>query len=139
MAQTYTEAYLRNILKNARTIAVVGASDNPQRASYDVAQFLVDKGYDVIPVNPNLAGKEVHGRTAVASLRDIGRPIDIVDIFRRPEHVPPVVDEAIEVGARAVWMQIGVVHDEAARKAQAAGLDVVMNRCLKIELSVLNL
>ncbi|MFP3944461.1 MAG: CoA-binding protein [Alphaproteobacteria bacterium] len=138
MDQNYTETYLKHILKNASTVAVVGASDNPQRASYDVMKFLISQGYEVIPVNPRLAGKAVHGQTAVASLRDITRPVDIVDIFRRPEHVPEVVDEAIEIGAKAIWMQLGVVHEEAARKAQAAGLDVVMDRCMKIELSCLN-
>lgn len=139
MDQNYTDTFLRSILKNARTVAVVGASDNPQRASYDVMEFLVSKGYEVIPVSPRLAGRAVHGQTAVASLRDIGRPVDIVDIFRRPEHVPEIVDEAIEIGAKAIWMQLGVIHEEAARKAQTAGLDVVMDRCMKIELSCLNM
>jgi predicted CoA-binding protein len=138
MSRTYTEAFLKSVLKHAGLIAIVGASDNPMRASHDVMKFLLDKGYDVVPVNPNLAGKTLHGQKAVATLRDIGRPVGIVDIFRRPEFVPEVVDEAIETGAKAVWMQIGVVHEDAARKAQAAGLDVVMDRCIKIELSCMN-
>lgn len=138
MKQDYSETFLKGILTNAKTIAVVGASDDPQRYSYEVTEFLIARGYDVIPVNPKLAGGDVHGRPAVASLREIDRPIDIVDIFRHPDHVPEVVDEAIEVGAKVIWMQLGVSHQEAAAKAKDAGLDVVMDRCIKIELSCMS-
>jgi len=138
MKQNYTENFLKSVLGKAGTIAVVGASNKPERASFDVTKFLIDRGYDVVLVNPTIAGKEVHGKTVFASLRDIGRPVDIVDIFRNPDFVQPIVDDAIEIGARAIWMQLGVANEEACRKAQAAGLDVVMDRCIKIELSCLN-
>lgn len=122
---------MKTMLSTARTIAVVGLSDKPDRASFGVAHYMQRAGYKIIPVNPTV--KEVLGVPAVASLHDISEPIDIVDIFRRSEDVGPVVDEAIEVGAKAVWMQLGIVNDEAANKARAAGLAVVMDKCLKIE------
>jgi uncharacterized protein len=127
---------MKEMLTTARTIAVVGLSDKPDRASYGVAAYLQRAGYKIIPVNPVLKGP-VLGEQPVASLRDIKEPIDIVDIFRRSEDVPPVVEEAIAVGARAVWFQLGIVNDEAAAAAQAAGLDVVQDKCLKVEHAVL--
>jgi predicted CoA-binding protein len=129
---------MKEMLTNARTIAVVGLSDNPDRASYGVAAYLQRAGYRIIPVNPVLKGP-VLGEQPVASLRDIKEPIDIVDIFRRSEDVPPVVEEAIAVGARAVWLQLGIVNDEAAAAAQAAGLDVVQDKCIKVEHAVLGI
>jgi hypothetical protein len=119
-------------LSRARTIAVVGMSDRHERASYAVAQFLQRHGYRVIPVNPNLHGP-VLGERSYASLRQVEERVDIVDIFRRSEFVPPVVEDAITIGASVVWMQVGVVHQEAARRARSAGLKVVMDRCIAVE------
>lgn len=131
----YSDDDLKRILTRTRTIAVVGVSMNPVRPSYYVARYLGLKGYTVIPVNPGHAGKTLFGRTVVASLSDITAPIHMVDIFRRSESVPPIVDEALErfPDLETVWMQIGVEHAEAASKARARGVDVVMNRCPKIE------
>ena len=125
-------AQMKTMLANAKTIAVVGLSDKPDRASYGVAQYLQRVGYKIIPVNPQLKGP-VLGEQPVASLHDITEPIDIVDIFRRSEDVPPVVVDAIAVGAKAVWLQLGIVNEEAAAAAKAAGLDVVQDKCLKVE------
>ena len=122
---------IASILRNAKVIAVVGLSDKPGRPSYDVATYLMEHGYKIIPVNPNVS--EWKGLKAYASLSDVKEKIDVVDIFRKSEDVPPVVDEAIRAGAKAVWMQLGIVNEEAARKAKAAGLKVVMDRCMKIE------
>jgi len=130
---------IAELLGQARTIAMVGASDRPNRASYGVMRFLQSRGYRVIPVNPQIAGEQLHGERVVASLADIGEPIDIVDIFRRPLAAGDAVDEAIAAGARAVWLQLGVVNEEAARRAEAAGLKVVMDRCPKIEIARLRL
>jgi uncharacterized protein len=130
---------IAELLGQARTIAMVGASDRPNRASYGVMRFLQSRGYRVIPVNPQIAGEDLHGERVVASLADIGEPIDIVDIFRRPLAAGDAVDEAIAAGARAVWLQLGVVNEEAARRAEAAGLKVVMDRCPKIEIARLRL
>jgi uncharacterized protein len=130
---------IAELLGRARTIAMVGASDRPNRASYGVMRFLQSRGYRVIPVNPQIAGEQLHGERVVASLADIGEPIDIVDIFRRPLAAGDAVDEAIAAGARAVWLQLGVVNEEAARRAEAAGLKVVMDRCPKIEIARLRL
>lgn len=124
-----TDAVLREIFATTRTIALVGASDNPARASNRVMKFLLDRGYDVHPVNPAHAGTEIHGRKVVASLAEVPVPIDLVDIFRRSEHAGAVVDEAIRAGARIVWMQLGVIDTVAAARARAAGLTVVMDRC----------
>ncbi len=122
---------LRAILAGNRTVAVVGLSANWYRPSYFAAKYLLDHGYRVIPVNP--AYEAVLGQTAYPDLRSIPEPVDVVDIFRRAEEVPALVDEAIAIGARVVWMQIGVEHQAAADRARAAGLEVVMNRCMKIE------
>jgi predicted CoA-binding protein len=125
---------IAELLKNARTIAIVGASDRPDRPSYGVMKFLQEWGYRVLPVNPQITGEHVLGEFVWRELGQIGIPIDIVDIFRRSEMAGEAVDQAIFVGAKAVWMQIGVVNDAAAAKAEAAGLKVVMDRCPKIEI-----
>ena len=122
------------LLANARTIAMVGASDRPDRASHGVMKYLQDRGYRVIPVNPQITGQHLHGEFVWRELSQIGEPIDIVDIFRRPLAAGEAVDEAIAVGAKAVWMQLGVINEEAAERAEAAGLKVVMDRCPKIEI-----
>ncbi|GIW03977.1 MAG: CoA-binding protein [Thermomicrobiales bacterium] len=127
-------AYERlRILTTYKTIAMVGLSDDPYRPSHFAAIYMQSWGYDIIPVNPRLAGKTILGQPVYASLRDIPRPVEIVDIFRRAEDVPPIVEEAIAIGAKVVWMQLGIVNEEAARRAREAGLEVVMNRCVKIE------
>jgi predicted CoA-binding protein len=123
---------IADILTSTRRIAVVGASNKPERAGNYVLGFLVDRGYDVTGINPGLAGQTLHGRPVVASLEEAG-PLDMIDIFRRSEEVGPVVDEAIRLGARTVWMQLGVINPEAAERARAAGLRVVMDRCPLIE------
>jgi predicted CoA-binding protein len=125
---------IAELLASARTIAMVGASDRPSRPSYGVMKFLQDWGYRVIPVNPQITGEHVHGEFVLRELAQIGVPIDIVDIFRRPEAAGEAVDQAIFVGAKAVWMQIGVINKEAAARAEAAGLKVVMDRCPKIDI-----
>ena len=125
---------ITELLANARTIAMVGASDRPDRPSNRVMKFLQDQGYRVIPVNPQITGEHIHGEYVWRELAQIGEPIDIVDIFRRPIAAGEAVDDAIAVGAKAVWMQIGVINEEAARRAEVAGLKVVMDRCPKIEI-----
>lgn len=130
---------IAELLTNARTIAMVGASDRPDRASYGVMRFLQAHGYRVIPVNPQITGEHVHGEFVWRELAQIGEPIDIVDIFRRPAAAGEAIDEAIKVGAKAVWLQLGIVNDEAAARAEAAGLKVVMDRCPKIEIPRLGL
>ena len=129
----YSDAKIRRILSTVRTIAMVGASSNWNRPSYFVMKYLQGKGYRVIPVNPGTAGKEQLGETVYASLRDIPVPVDMVDVFRASDQVGPVVDDAIAIGAKVVWMQLGVRNDEAAARAEAAGIEVIMNRCPKIE------
>ncbi|MBV2360435.1 CoA-binding protein [Thalassococcus sp. CAU 1522] len=132
---TYDDSFLRDILKRSRVIAVVGVSPNEVRPSYYVARYLSLKGYRVIPVNPGHAGKRLFGQEVRASLAECPKDVDMVDIFRRSDAVPEIVDEALAIlpGLRTIWMQIGVMHDGAAEKARAAGVDVVMNRCPKIE------
>jgi uncharacterized protein len=125
---------IAELLRNARTIAVVGASDRPTRPSYGVMQFLQEWGYRVLPVNPQITGEHVLGEFVWRELAQIGIPIDIVDIFRRPEMAGEAVDQAIFVGAKAVWMQLGVINEDAAARAEAAGLKVVMDRCPHIEI-----
>jgi predicted CoA-binding protein len=130
---------IADLLRSARTIAMVGASDKPGRPSFGVMKFLQDHGYRVIPVNPRITGEHVHGEYVWRELSQIGEPIDVVDIFRRTEEVGPIVDQAIAVGAKAIWMQLGVENDAAAGRAEAAGLKVVMDRCPKIEFARLGL
>ena len=130
---------IAELLQNARTIALVGASDRPERASYGVMKFLQEHGYRVYPVNPRITGEHVHGEYIWRELCQIGETIDIVDIFRNSEDAGGVVDEAIAIGAKAVWMQLGVINEAAAERAEAAGLKVVMDHCPKIEIARLNL
>ena len=130
---------IAQLLRETRTIALVGASDNPARASFGVMKFLQDQGYRVIPVNPRITGEHVHGEFVWRELGQIGEPIDMVDIFRNSEDAAAAVDEAIAVGAKAVWMQLGVINEGAAAKAEAAGLKVVMDHCPKIEFARLGL
>jgi predicted CoA-binding protein len=130
---SYSDAYIRDILVTHRSIAMVGASANPSRPSYYAMKYLKTKGFRVIPVNPGQAGKQILGEKVYASLADIAEPVDIVDIFRNSEAALPITHEAIGMGAKVVWMQIGVRNDEAAKLAEQAGLKVVMNRCPKIE------
>lgn len=118
---------LRQILAATKTIAVVGLSDKPHRPSYTVAAYLQQQGYRIIPVNPNIS--EVLGEKAYPSLRDVPEAVDLVDIFRRAEYVPPIVEDAIAIGAKVIWMQAGIVNREAAARAEAAGLTVVMDTC----------
>lgn len=131
----YPNAYIRDILLNHRVFGVVGASAKATRPSYFVMKYLLGKGYDVVPVNPGLGGGSILDRPVAGSLAEIDRPIDVVDIFRNSEAAFSVTEEAIRIGAKVVWMQIGVRNDEAARLAERAGLEVVMNRCPKIEYS----
>lgn len=121
------------ILKDYKRIAVVGLSANQYRPSYFAALYMQAQGYTIYPVNPGNAGQKILGQTVYASVKDIPDPVDIVDIFRKPEDVPPIVDEAIAIGAKVVWMQLQVINHEAAEKAKQAGLEVVMDRCVKIE------
>ena len=125
---------IRELLVNARTIAVFGCSDRPDRPSYSVSAFLQHHGYRMLPVNPQITGERVHGEFVWRELSQVNVKIDIVDIFRRPEAAGEAVDQAIAVGAKAVWMQLGIVNEEAAARAEAAGLKVVMDRCTKIEI-----
>jgi predicted CoA-binding protein len=129
----YDDAQLRRILRQVRTIAAVGLSANDMRPSYFSALYMQSKGYRVIPVNPRYAGATILGETVLAGLDALSAPPDMVQVFRRSEEVPPVVEAAIAAGAKVVWMQLGVRHDAAAARARAAGLEVVMDRCPKIE------
>ena len=121
------------LLSSSRNIAVVGASDRADRPSYGVMKFMADRGWRILPVNPTITGEHVQGEYIWRELAQIGEPIDIVDIFRRPSEAGHAVDQAIAVGARAVWLQLGVVNEAAAERAEQAGLQVVMDRCIKIE------
>lgn len=122
------------LLAETRTIAMIGASDRPDRPSWGVMAYLQSRGYRVIPVNPQITGEHVHGEYVWRDLSQIGVPIDMVDVFRRPLAAGEAVDEAIAAGAKSVWLQIGVINEEAAARAEAAGLKVVMNRCPKVEI-----
>jgi predicted CoA-binding protein len=135
----YSDAYLREILTKVRTIAIVGASPRRERPSHGVMAYLQRHGYRTIPVNPNAAGDTILGETCHASLADIPEPIDMVDVFRRSEAAGAAVDAAIAAGAKVVWMQLGVRDNEAAVRAEASGLEVVMNRCPAIEIPRLGL
>lgn len=119
------------ILKECRTIAVVGLSNDPYRPSYGVADYLLRVGYNIIPVNPKY--EQVMGRKCYASLRDIPVPVDLVDVFRNPDYLLPIVEDAIAIKAKVIWFQLGVINEEAIDQAEAAGLEVVVDRCLKIE------
>jgi hypothetical protein len=136
---SYSDDYIRDIFARVKTIALVGASPRPDRPSNRVMAFLQRKGFRVIPVNPQALGQTIHGETVVSALLDIAGPVDMVDIFRRSAEVAPVVDEAIAKHAKIVWMQLDVRDDKAAAKAEAAGMDVVMNRCPAIEMPRLGL
>lgn len=122
---------LEKLLRDSRTIAVVGLSSKAWRASHGVSKYMQSQGYRIIPVNPR--EREILGEAAYAKLEDVREPVDIVNVFRRSEHVPEVVENAIRIGAKAVWMQLGIVHEAAAERARAAGLTVVMDRCILVE------
>jgi predicted CoA-binding protein len=129
----YPDSYIRGILNTYKVFAMVGASPNQVRPSFFVQKYLLAKGYRVIPINPGHAGKQILGQTVYASLRDIPEPVEVVDIFRNAQAALEITKDAIAIGAKVVWMQLGVRNDEAARLAEEAGLKVVMNRCPKIE------
>lgn len=131
----YDNAYIGGILNSVKTVAMVGASPNDVRPSYFVLKYLLAKGFSVFPINPGHAGKEILGRTVYASLADLPQPVDMVDIFRGSAAVPGIVDQILRLDPlpKVIWMQLGVRHDEAAARAEAAGIKVVMNRCPKIE------
>ena len=130
---SYTDAYLKGVLESVRTVAMVGASPHWNRPSYFVMKYLQAKGFRVRPVNPGAAGETILGEACFAALADLPEPVDMVDIFRNSEAAGPLADQAVEIGAKAVWMQLTVRNDDAAARAEAAGLHVVMNRCPKIE------
>ncbi|WP_434722524.1 CoA-binding protein [Mesorhizobium sp. RIZ17] len=132
---TYDNSYIAGILNAVKTIAMVGASPNDVRPSYFVLKYLLAKGFSVVPINPGHAGKQILGQTVYASLADLPLPVDMVDIFRASSAVPGIVDQVLKLDPlpKVVWMQLGVRHDEAAARAEAAGIKVVMNRCPKIE------
>ena len=131
----YEPDLIRNILKNTKRIAMVGASPNPSRPSNGVLRFLLDKGYQVVPINPGHAGKQIHGQTVVASLADVEGPVDMVDVFRAADRLSSVIDEVLAMPNRpkVIWGQLSVRDDEAASKAEKAGITVVMDRCPAIE------
>ncbi len=122
---------IKNILNESKTVAIVGLSTKPEQESYSVACYLSDHGYEIIPVNPG--ADEILGRKSYASLRDLPEPPDVVDVFRRPDAMPEIVEDAIAIGAKAVWMQLGITHSDAAKRAREAGLMVVMDHCMKRE------
>ena len=132
---SYPDAYVRDIMKSVRTIGLVGASNNPARPSWIVTKYLIERGYNVIPVNPGLAGQEILGRPVYGRLADIPRPVDMVEIFRNSQAAGPITDEALALDPlpKVIWMQLSVRNDAAAEKAEARGMKVVMNRCPKIE------
>lgn len=137
----YSDDFLRRVLEEAQVIAMVGASTNPVRASYFVASYLNARGRRVIPINPAQVGQELFGEPVLSDLSEITVPVDMIDIFRRSEHVPEIVDASLEQfmpGLKSIWMQFGVIHESAATLAEAAGVDVVMDRCPKVEMARLN-
>ena len=129
----YDDKYIIGVLNDAKTVAMVGASAKWNRPSFFAMKYMQQKGFRVIPVNPSVAGQEILGETVMASLDEIDEPIDMVDIFRNSEAAGPITDDAIKAGAKIIWMQLGVQNDDAAKRAEDAGLRVVMNRCPKIE------
>jgi predicted CoA-binding protein len=131
MPRLTTDDQLEALLTGAKTIAVVGLSNNPERDSYGIAKYLQSKGYIIYPINP--AQKEILGQKCYPSVSAIGHPVDIVDVFRRPEAVPEVVEDAISSGSKAIWMQLGVVNEDAAARAEQAGLSVVMDHCIGVD------
>ena len=137
--ESYPDDYLRGILESVRTIAVVGASPRRERPSHRVMAYLQRRGYRAMPVNPNAVDDPINSEKVYTSLAEVPEPIDMVDVFRRPEAAGGVVDEAIAIGAKVVWMQLGVRDDAAAARAEARGLKVVMNRCPAIEIPRLGL
>lgn len=130
---------IRDVLMNTRRIALVGASDKPARPSYGVMRYLLDQGYEVIPVSPKLAGQQLMGQTAYASLAEIPGKVDMVDVFRNAEAAWEVAQDAIAIGAKTLWLQLGVINEQAAVLASDAGLTVIMDRCPKIEIPRLNI
>lgn len=138
MVVNNADTNLKTVLTTTRRIALVGASTKPDRPSYGVMKFLLDHGYDVVPVNPSLAGESLHGRKIVASLAEAA-PFDMLDLFRRPIDVLTPVREAIQLKAKTIWMQLGVINEEAAQEARQAGLTVIMDRCPAIEIPRLNI
>lgn len=133
---TYSDEFLRRVLEDGQTIAMVGASTNPVRASYFVASYMKARGRRVIPINPAQAGQELFGETVLSDISEVDGPVDMLDIFRRSEHVPSILEAAkahLMPGLKSVWMQFGVIHEVAAAEAEALGLDVVMDRCPKVE------
>ncbi len=135
MDETYSDAELRKVLGAVKTVAIVGISANPARPSYFVGRYLGLKGYTVIPINPGHAGKTLFGKTIIDDLENVSQSVDMIDIFRKSEAVPEIVDQALEKfqNLKCIWMQIGVQHEAAAAKARARGVTVIMNRCPKIE------
>ena len=132
--EPYSETYLQDILSSVKTIAIVGASGDKTKFSYGVLRVLHETGYDMIPVNPGLAGQEIRGLKVYPSLAAIDRPVDMVEVFRNASELPRIAQEAVAISAKVLWGQIGVTHPDAAKIAEDAGLKVVMNRCPKIEL-----
>lgn len=133
--QNPTREQIKDILQNSTTVAVVGLSDNPERVSYMVSEAMQAKGYTIIPVNPN--ADTILGQKSYASLKDIPEQVDIVNVFRRSEHTPPVAEEAVAIGAKTLWLQLGIASEEAADIAIQGGLQVIMDRCIKVEDSIL--
>jgi predicted CoA-binding protein len=129
----YPPEYLRDLLTEAKTIAVVGASNEPWRPSFGIMRYLQRAGYRIVPVNPFLTGQSVHGEPFRASLRDLAEPVDLVNVFRRPDAISEVVEDAIAVAAPALWLQLGIRNDAACARAEAAGMAVVTNRCISVE------
>jgi hypothetical protein len=129
----YSPEYLKGLLERARVIAMVGASANPWRPSFGIMRYLQNAGYRVIPVNPTHAGTQLHGERVISTLGEADAPIDLVNVFRRPDAVGAVVEDAIRASAPAIWLQLGIRNDEAAHRAEEAGIAVVMNRCISVE------